>query len=137
MSEELAEYQETNHAVVGSSALVAITKGEIDTQIATAKKWPRSLARFKSDAETIACNDPITAESCWYDVPRDGKTISGPSVRLAEIVASCWGNLRFGSRLIDVGESSVTAQGFAHDLQTNVAISVEVDVPILKKNGTR
>lgn len=137
MNDELAEVTEASYQVVGSSALVAITKGEIDTQIATAKRYPRSLKRFKEDSETIACNDPVTAESCWYDVPRDGKTISGPSVRLAEICATAWGNLRFGSRLIDVNDKSVTAQGFAHDLQTNVAVSVEVDVPILKRDGKR
>lgn len=141
MSTEVAERDESivdaEFTVTTPTALQAITKGEIDIQIATAKRWPRSLKRFKEEAETIACNDIETAESCWYSVPRDGKNIDGPSIRLAEICASAWGNMRIGARVIDIGDKAITAQGFCHDLEKNVAISIEADIGILKRNGQR
>jgi hypothetical protein len=59
-------------------------------------------------------------------MPRDGKDIEGPSVRLAEIVANSWGNLRVMSRIIDEQEKHVVAQGIAIDLEKNVAYSTEV-----------
>ena len=49
----------------------------------------------------MATIDAEVAGSCFYKLSRGGKTIEGPSVRLAEIVASAWGNLKFGARIID------------------------------------
>ena len=73
--------------------------------------------------------DQETAENCFYTLPRGGKNIQGPSVRLAEIAVSCYGNLRAGSRIIDTistGDSPhVVIQAVCHDLEKNVAVTVE------------
>jgi len=63
-------------------ALLQIEKATIDTQIATAKQYPRSITKFLREAEEIACLDEETAASCFYRVPRDGKYIEGPSARI-------------------------------------------------------
>ena len=44
----------------------AIERANIDIQIATAKKYPRSLARVKNDILSTATLDEETAESCFY-----------------------------------------------------------------------
>jgi hypothetical protein len=121
----------------GSSGLDAITRGEIDVQVSTAHKFPRALKRALQDAQTMALLDEDTAQRCFYVLERGGKKIEGPGVRLAEIFANAWGNLRFGSRIIDEGEKFITAQGFCHDLQTNVAACVEVVRRITDKKGRR
>jgi len=129
-------------AVLEASALEVISRSEIDVQIATAHKFRRSLHEFRSLAETMATLDQDTAASCYYKLQRrssDGKVtkIEGESVRFAEICASAFGNLRYGARLVGEDERSVTAQGFAHDLERNIAVAIEVRRPIVTKTGRR
>lgn len=115
--------------------LTALTKGEIDAQIATAKQYPRNLARVLNNIETLATMDEDIAGSCFYTLRRQGKVIEGPSVRMAEIVASSWGNLRTGSRIIANDGKTITAQGICHDLETNTAVTTEVKRRITDKSG--
>lgn len=117
--------------------LSSISRDEIDIQIATARRFPRSIVTFKQQAREMACLDESTAGSMFYIVPRADKKIDGPSVRLAEIVASAWGNLRYGSRGKDIGATYVVAEGAAFDLEKNIACSVEVRRRIVDKEGRR
>lgn len=114
---------------------------EIDIQIATAKKYPRNLVNFRQQATSMATYDADTAAACFYSLPRSGeggtKMIEGPGIRLAEIVASTWGNLRVATKIIYEDEKCVIAQGIAHDLETNYAASVEVRKSILNKFGKK
>ena len=124
-------------AVGSSAALEALNKSEVDVQIATAHKYPRSLKRTREKILEIATLDPQTAEACFYAIPREGKVIKGPSVRLAEIVAASYGNLRVGARVIGYDETSVICQGACHDLENNVATQVEVRRRITNKRGKK
>lgn len=117
--------------------LDAITRGEIDIQIATARRYPRDVAKAMQNAIKLATYDEEIAEACFYSLPRGGKRIEGPSIRLAEILASCWGNLRYGSRMLEEGDRFVTALGFAHDLETNTAFAGAVQRRITNKSGSR
>ena len=123
--------------VIPATALDTITRAEIETQASTARKYRRSLHEFRSRALAMATADQETAASCSYALVRDGKTIDGPSIRLAEIVLACWGNLRAGSRLISEDDRTVTAQGLFHDLETNVCITTEVRRRITNRRGQR
>lgn len=118
-------------------AIGGIIRAEIDTQIATARRFPRSEALAKQRALTLATMDVDTASGCFYKLPRDGKMIEGPSIRLAEIFATCWGNMRYGSRVISIDDQFITAQGYAADLQSNNAVSVEIRRRITNKQGKR
>jgi hypothetical protein len=124
-------------AVVSASALGEITRAEIDTQIATAKRFPRSVGKALTAATTLATMNQEVAASCMYAVKRGDKMITGPSVRLAEIVASTWGNLRFGSRVVGDDGRFLTVQGFAHDLESNTAFAFELKIRVTYKNGGR
>jgi len=129
-------------AHVTPTALGQLVRGEIDMQIETAHRYPRDILKFKTQAIEMATMDAETAEGCFYALRRKGgdgstKIIEGPSVRLAEIVVSCWGNVRAGSRIIEEGEKFVTAQAICHDLETNVAIGVDVRRRITNKYGKR
>lgn len=114
------------------SALATIIKAEIDTQIATAKAFPRSLKIFMDKMLSMATVTQTVAESCTYALPRGGKTLKGPSVRLAEIVGSSYGNIRYGARVIFNDGKHVTAQGICHDLESNTFASVEVKRSIMQ-----
>jgi hypothetical protein len=120
-----------------NSTVVALERVQIDTQIATAKAYPRSVEVFKQDCLAFATLDQETAESMTYAIPRDGKMIEGPSVRLAEIAGSCWGHTRYGSRVVEVSEEYLVARGMCWDLQRNVAIEIDVRRRIVNKSGKR
>lgn len=127
--------------VLPASSLEAITRGEIDVQIATAHKFPRSMQQFKARAISMATIDEDTAASCIYSRPvgkENGKPkyAEGLSVRMAEIVGASYGNLRVGAMIIEQTPRQVKARGFAHDLETNFAASSEVIEATIKKDGT-
>ncbi len=119
------------------TVLQAISKAELDQQITTARAFPRSLKRFVTECMDMATLNEQVAGECIYALPRDGKTIEGPSARLAEIVASAWGNARCGARVVDEGPEFITAQGVFHDLERNVMITMEVRRRITGRDGKR
>lgn len=118
-----------------AESLAALNRSEIDVQIATAKQYPRNLAQVLNNIETMATMDEDIASSCFYSLRRQGKVIEGPSVRMAEIIASSWGNLRVQARIIANDGRMITAQGICHDLESNYAASTEVKRRITDKNG--
>lgn len=120
--------------------LQALNRSEIDQQVATAKQYPRHLPTVLNQIQTYATMDTDTASECFYVLHRNGaggttQTIDGLSVRMAEIIANAWGNLRVATRIIGNDGKTITAQAVCHDLETNVAISTEVKRSILTKNG--
>lgn len=134
------EQDEANGDIVSVTSVTAIeslTRGEIDVQIRTAHAFPRDVIKSVKSAESMACIDEDTAAGCLYALPRSGKKIEGPSVRLAEIMASTWRNLRVASRVIDIDQTHVTAQAVCHDLESNVCISVERKRRITDRHGKR
>ena len=122
---------------IEATALERITRGEVDMQVATAKKFPRSIAKFRADALSMATVDEETAAACFYVLKRDGKSIEGPGVRLAEIVAGCWGNMRAETRIVEEGDRFVTAQATCWDLERNLLVRVETQRRITTRDGRR
>lgn len=120
--------------------LQAINRAEIDIQISTAKQYPRDINAVLNKIETYATMDKETAEECFYVLRREDKQgnqniIEGLSVRMAEIIAGAWGNLRVQARIIGNDGRQITAQAVCHDLETNFAVSKEVKRSILTKKG--
>ncbi len=123
------ELIDAEYEVNSSTALAALNSSEIDIQIATANKYKRSIASFVKQVETFATLSEEVAETMFYKLPR-GKEgnkvlyIEGPSVRLAEVAASSYKNLRFGSRIIAVEERFIVAQGYCFDLENKHRIGM-------------
>jgi hypothetical protein len=114
------------------SAISLVVKAEIDVQISTAKAYPRSIKKFLDKAMSIATVSEDIAQACAYALPRAGKTLEGPSVRLAEIVVGAYGNIRAGMRVIHNDGVTITAQGICHDLESNTCVTLEVKRSILQ-----
>ncbi len=127
--------EQTQVQAVPNDALSLIIKAEIDTKISTAKAFPRSIDKFMKGAMSMATVTEDVAASCGYSVSRAGGSITGASVRLAEIVCANYGNLIAGTRVIANDGKTVTAQGFCHDLEANYSVQVEVKRRITNKYG--
>lgn len=125
---------------VTGSALESIERAQIDMQISTAKRFPRSMEQFKKRGETMVSTDIETAKSCIYRRPvgKEGgvmKYAEGMSIRMAEIVGAAYGNLRIGSILVEQTPRYVKARGVAHDLESNFMSTSEVVESTVTKEG--
>lgn len=138
--------QDENIPIISSpDALETLNRTEIDIQVQTAMRYPKHSTPDQinfalSKAEAFAMVDSETAESCFYRLERkdkDGKTkvIEGPSIRLAEIVANSWGNIRIATRIVGNDGKFITAQAACHDLESNVIQVIEVKRSITTSKG--
>lgn len=140
MSTEIVNADANNLETIETAPIslaTQITRAEIDVQISTAHAYPRSLTRVRNNVTELATFSKGAAEECGYVLKRSGKAILGPSIRLAEIVASQYGNCRVGARVIHVDrfEKYVEAEGIFHDLETNTAVTARVRRRISDRDG--
>lgn len=132
-----AEAVETSTGIVTLST-ASLAKVEIDSAISTAKQYPRDEEQSLAKAmKLVKIAGQRTDAGLFYKLPRGGKEIEGPSVRLAEIIAKTYGNCRFGARVVAEEDNFVIAQGVFHDLETNTALTIEVKRRIRDRNGVR
>lgn len=112
----------------------------IRSEIEMAKSYPRNIEHALKSATQLITIDEETAQSCFYRLPpRKGPEgpveIMGPSIRLAEIIFSCWGNLQVGARIISNDGKFIVVRGIAKDLETLNMYDAEVQRGITYKNG--
>lgn len=120
---------------VYGDALPVVASGDVDIQIATAKRYPRSIDLFLTNSKSLIAEDERVADDCMYAKPQGGKKIIGASIRLAEIAASNYGNLVIGSQEVAIEHNRVIVQGVCWDLEKNVRISKQVSRSIVGNNG--
>ena len=121
----------------GIEVFEAQERASIDTQVSTAKKYPRSLRKVLDNSIAIVTMNRETAMSCRYAKPVGGKTINGPSVHLARIICQQYGNIRVQQRIKAIEHKTVVAEAVAFDMETNYAVCVEARRSIIDRNGNR
>ena len=110
---------------------------EVQGMIVLAKQFPRDEKRAL-DKIINACSRPGLAEVAVYEYARGGTPVTGPTIRVAEMIAQCWGNIQFGIRELEQRNGESTVEAFAWDLETNTRQSKVFQVPHLRhtKMGT-
>ena len=123
---ERHNYEMTNPAPQMGSALAAVESSravaEIQASLVIAKANPRS-ERFATQEIVKSCKRETLAKSAMYLYRRGGTSVTGPTIRLAEVMARCWGNINYGFRELDRGADYSEVEAFAHDLQTNTKVT--------------
>ena len=95
---------------------------EAQGKLVIAKRFPRD--EFQAYEKLMkACSRMSLAEKAIYSYPRSGSTISGPSIRLAEEAARCWGNVDFGIKELSQKEGESEMMAYCWDMETNVMSS--------------
>ena len=132
------EYEEEDGAeVVLESTLTAYELAERSSQVSIARDNRRSLTLFRKELSEIARMSQPVAMEMMYSVPRAGKQLTGPSVRFAEAVLSCWGNCHAAVRIKDVSGDFIVAESAFYDAEKNARITIEVKRRITDKQGKR
>jgi len=110
---------------------------EAQGKLIIAKNFPRDEVEAYAKAMR-ACKRKSLAEKATYSYPRSGSTISGPSIRLAEELARCWGNIDFGIKELSQKEGESEMQAYCWDTETNTISSqtfVVAHIRDTKNNG--
>lgn len=128
--------------VVGGGSLAAVSRGEALAQIEAARAYPRNVTARMTELEQMVTSDIRIAEKCHYMLKRRDRTgkvkrIEGPSIRFVEMLGYQWGNMKAGSRIVETGDTHVTAQGVCYDAEKNVFVSTETRRSIVGRNGQR
>ena len=129
---KITEKKETNLIASETSEDMRIA---IDVSVATAKAYPRDLPKVLKNILFLATQDKETAENCFYSVKSEDKIIRGASIRLAEIITTCYGNIRSSAKMISNDGKVITVQGACWDLENNVAYSIDVVRSITDGSG--
>ena len=90
-----------------------------------ARAHPRDPILAGKQALAICTLDETTAKACFYSVPRAGRSVSGPSIGMAETLAFTFGNMNVTIDEITIKkeEGVVELRGFIMDTQTGLTHS--------------
>ncbi len=110
-----------NQGTVAIEASRAIA--EAQGKLVIAKRFPRD--EVASHANAIkACQRKGIAEKAFYSYKRGNQVVTGPTIRFAEELARCWGNIDYGIKELSQDDGKSEMQAYAWDLETN-AMSVQ------------
>lgn len=112
----MASMDKINQGTVAIEASRAIA--EAQGKLVIAKRFPRDEVAAYAKA-MAACQRPSMAAKAFYSFPRGGQTVSGPTIRFAEELARCWGNIDYGIKELSQDDGKSEMQAYAWDLETN------------------
>ncbi|AQU79756.1 hypothetical protein AJGP001_10975 [Planococcus faecalis] len=118
MSELSMQFNEQNQGGVLAQATASREMEEVKGAIFLAKQFPRNV--YQAEQRILdSCKRPALAAVAMYQYPRGGTKVTGPSIRLAEVLAQNWGNLSFGVKELEQRNGESIALAYAWDLETN------------------
>lgn len=110
-----------NRGTVAIEASRAIA--EAQGKLVIAKRFPRDEVKaFERVAEV--CQRKDMAEKAFFKYARGGSSVEGVTIRFAEELARCWGNIDYGIKELSQDDGKSEMQAYAWDLETN-AMSVQ------------
>lgn len=119
---QLSRSGETSAVVLAEQA-----KAGVIARFQMARLVPRDTetarARILKD-----CERPRFAELAEYEIPRGGKTIKGPSIRLAEVCARAWGNIEIDAVITFEDDEKRHVRVTATDFETNATYATDITV---------
>lgn len=99
---------------IESSRAVAEAQGKL----LIAKKFPRN--ETEAFAKAIqSCQRPGLASKAFYSYPRGKENVTGVTIRFAEELARCYGNLDYGIKELSNSDGQSEMQAYCWDLETN------------------
>lgn len=122
-----AQVQQNSMMAVQATKEVA----EVQAAIMLAHQFPRDkFTSFQNILEE--CEREALASKAVYAYLRGGSTVSGPSIRLAEVMARNWGNLDSGIKELSRDKDKSVCMAFSWDLETNSRFTKTFEVPHIR-----
>lgn len=130
----MAHMDNINQGTVAIEASRAIA--EAQGKLVIAKRFPRDEVQAYAKA-IEACRRPSMAEKAFYSFPRGGQTVEGPTIRFAEELARCWGNIDYGIKELSQDDGKSEMQAYAWDLETNAQSVQNFTNPHQREQGKK
>lgn len=129
MDSELATQSEMSAVPQSASTAVESNRAiaSIQAAVLMARKFPREQTVCWNKIMS-ACKRKALADTAVYEYPQGGQMVSGPSIRLAEVIAQCWGNLDYGIKELSQENGASELDSYCWDLETNVRKSITFKV---------
>ena len=128
----MTQLDNINQGTVAIEASRAIA--EAQGKLVIAKRFPRDeVAAYNRVAQ--ACQRKGIAEKAFYSYNRGGSTVNGPTIRFAEELARCWGNIDYGIKELSQDEGKSEMQAYAWDLETNAQSVQNFTSPHIREVG--
>ena len=127
-----AQLDNINQGTVAIEASRAIA--EAQGKLVIAKRFPRDEVQAYNRVAQ-ACQRKGIAEKAFYSYNRGGGTVSGPTIRFAEELARCWGNIDYGIKELSQDEGKSEMQAYAWDLETNAQSVQNFTNPHIREVG--
>ena len=128
----MAQFDNINQGTVAIEASRAIA--EAQGKLVIAKRFPRDEVQAYNRVAQ-ACQRKGIAEKAFYSYNRGGGTVSGPTIRFAEELARCWGNIDYGIKELSQDEGKSEMQAYAWDLETNAQSVQNFTNPHIREVG--
>lgn len=128
----MAQFNDINQGTVAIEASRAIA--EAQGKLVIAKRFPRDEVQAYNRVAQ-ACQRKGIAEKAFYSYNRGGGTVSGPTIRFAEELARCWGNIDYGIKELSQDEGKSEMQAYAWDLETNAQSVQNFTNPHIREVG--
>lgn len=145
----MEEVIKTTERVIGNGNFDSLNKGTVAVEtsramveaqgmLLLAKQFPRNYTSSYANA-IQACQRKEFAEKAFFSYPRAGQTVTGVTIRFAEELARCYGNLNYGFKELSHEEGKTEMQAFCWDLETNAKTEQNfvVEHVMETKNGNR
>ncbi len=130
----MAQLDNINQGTIAIEASRAIA--EAQGKLVIAKRFPRNEVQAYAKA-IEACQRPTMAEKAFYSFPRAGQTVEGPTIRFAEELARCWGNIDYGIKELSQDNGKSEMQAYAWDLETNAQSVQNFTNPHQREQGKK
>ncbi len=101
-----------------ASAEIHRSVSEMQSMMLIAKKFPRNQIEA-TDRILQACTRQTLAEQALYSYSRGGTEVTGPSIRMAEMLAQNWGNIDFGIKELSQEGGASEVMAYCWDTETN------------------
>lgn len=112
----VAQMDNINQGTVAIEASRAIA--EAQGKLIIAKRFPRDEVQAYNKVAQ-ACQRKGIAEKAFYSYSRGNSVVNGPTIRFAEELARCWGNIDYGIKELSQDDGKSEMQAYAWDLETN------------------
>ena len=130
----MAQMDKINQGTIAIEASRAIA--EAQGKLVIAKRFPRDEVQSYAKAME-ACQRPTMAAKAFYSFPRGGQTVEGPTIRFAEELARCWGNIDYGIKELSQDDGKSEMQAYAWDLETNAQSVQNFTNPHQREQGKK
>jgi len=121
-----------------ATGISASAKAEIESMLMMADARPRNEQQAIQKM-MVSCDRPRLAELASYEYAKGGTSIFGASIRLLEMVAQKWGNMKWGFHELSRENGESTVMCYAIDLESNARVErmIVVSHEIGTRNGTK